>query len=144
MEPIFDEHGRVVAWFATRGFVLDRAGDCRAFVVNGVVFSAERRPLCAFESGYFWDTDGKAMAFVTGARQEVGPRLPVTRVPPTRPSQPRLPVPPQAPLGTMSSLRSRSWSTRTMEALLQDTTMPLVPERRRKRLGAAYRACAIP
>jgi hypothetical protein len=69
--------------------ILDRAARCRAFAANGVVFSAERRLLCTFESCYLWDIQGKALAFVDGACLDVGPRLPITRVPSTRPSEPR-------------------------------------------------------
>jgi hypothetical protein len=142
LEPIFDVQGQVIAWLYEQRFVIDLSNRYRAFVRDGEVWSPGRRHLGQFANGFFWEKQGKAVAFMRGA--STGPSTPAPQVAPEPPRPTVPPIPPLPSLVSPVRAHSRSWSSLTFEALLGDSSFPERPERRRpgKRLGARFRGAS--
>jgi hypothetical protein len=98
LDPVFDKNGKIVGWFRQDGAIVDRFGQYRAFVSNGGVFDYHNHFLGVLKDGYLRDRDGKAVAFIPGAkdgpplpRTGAVPALPVIGPEPVRPSKPLVP-----------------------------------------------------
>ncbi len=126
MDPIFDRNGRVVAWFRREDAIVDRLGEYRAVVSDGAVFDYRAHFLGRLSAGYVWDRDGRAVAFVAGARE--GPALPPEGAVPPPPivgPEPARPAPPPVP-GRVPAY-TREWSDLGWEEFLggrQRQTLP--------------------
>jgi hypothetical protein len=117
LDPIFDRTGKVIAWFRREDAIVDRLGQYRAFVSNGAVFDYQSRFLGRLYAGYIWDRDGRAVAFVMGARE--GPVLPPTGAiprPPVVGPEPARPSP--QPVANPIAAYSGEWSEVEWEAFL--------------------------
>jgi hypothetical protein len=98
MEPIFGKGGAVTGWLYPSGGITDARGNQRAFLVGGNIFDFHGHFLGNLHDDYIRDRDGKAVAFLAGAKD--GPPLPrmgaippppVIRPEPVRPSKPLVP-----------------------------------------------------
>jgi hypothetical protein len=117
LDPIFDGSGKVVAWFRRDDTIVDGLGRYRAFVSNGAVFDYHSHFLGRLYAGYIVDRDGKAVAFVMGARD--GPALPPAGAipkPPVVGPEPARPSPP--PVAVQVPAYSRDWSDLSWEGFL--------------------------
>jgi hypothetical protein len=122
LDPIFDRSGKVIAWFRREDAIVDRLGQYRAFVSNGAVFDYQSRFLGRLYAGYIWDREGKAVAFVTGARE--GPELPPAGAvprPPVAGPEPKRPSP--SPVAEPIAPYSKEWSDLGWEGFLSGKQM---------------------
>lgn len=93
MEPIFDAAGETVGWLHA-DIVCGFDGTATAFLLDGNIFNYEGRHLGQLDRGFFRDTAGDAVAFLSVATG--GPLTPPTQVPSVAPVL--QPPPPPAPL----------------------------------------------
>lgn len=116
MTPIFDANVRLVGFFDGT-YLFDPANEWMAFHDRENVFAPSGRWLGPLKAGTFLDADGKAVAWLSGARPSTGmkpqpPMNPKRPLSPKRPLRPRMPLPPQAPMmpgGGWSSLTWAQW-----------------------------------
>ncbi|MFL6627949.1 MAG: GNAT family N-acetyltransferase [Vitreoscilla sp.] len=116
MTPIFDAHVRLVGFFDGL-YLFDVANEWMAFHDRENVFAPGGRWLGALKAGTFLDAEGRAVAWLAGARPTTGmrpqpPMNPKRPLPPKRPLRPRAPLPPPAPMlpgGGWSPLTWAQW-----------------------------------
>jgi len=116
MTPIFDAHVRLVGFFDGI-YLFDLANEWMAFHDRENVFAPGGRWLGALKAGTFLDAEGRAVAWLAGARPTTGmrpqpPMNPKRPLPPKRPLRPRAPLPPPAPMlpgGGWSPLTWAQW-----------------------------------
>jgi len=114
--PIFDADVRLVGFFDGT-YLFDLANDWVAFHDRGNVFAVGGRWLGPLKDGTFQDGDGRAVAWLAGARPTTGmkpapPMNPKVPLHPKRPLRPRTPLPPPGPMqpgGGWSSLGWAQW-----------------------------------
>jgi GNAT superfamily N-acetyltransferase len=116
MTPIFNADVRLVAFFDGT-YLFDLDNEWVAFHERGHVFARGGRWLGPLAAGTFQDHDGRAVAWLAGARPSTGmrpmvpmnPKLPLH---PRRPLRPRTPLPPPQPMlpgGGWSPLTWAQW-----------------------------------
>jgi hypothetical protein len=98
MGPIFSKDGAVTGWLLPSGGITDADGNYRAFLAGDNIFDYHGHFLGSLHEGYILDRDGKAVAFVPGAkgdpplpRTDTLPPPPVIGHEPDRPSKPLVP-----------------------------------------------------
>jgi hypothetical protein len=101
MEPIFDRNGKTVGWLR-EDVVYDLDGANLAFVFRGALFEYNGKHVGSFSNKFFLDEEGKAVAFVRGARGAIVPPLPSA-----------IPIPPK-PMTTPSPARTTTISVPSM------------------------------
>ena len=114
MTPIFNAEVRLVGFF-DGAYLFDLDNDWVAFHDRGNVFACGGRWLGPFKDGTFQDHDGRAVAWLAGARPATGmkppppmnPKLPLH---PKRPLRPRTPLPPQHPMQPAGGWSKLSWA----------------------------------
>ena len=114
MTPIFDADVRLVGFF-DGSYLFDLANDWVAFHDRGNVFACGGRWLGPLKDGTFQDLDGRAVAWLAGARPTTGmkpappmnPKLPLH---PKRPLRPRTPLPPPVPMQPGGGWSKVSWA----------------------------------
>ncbi|WP_442892008.1 4-fold beta flower protein [Chryseobacterium sp. VD8] len=107
MTPIYDRHGRTIAWI-NNNFIYHLSGrQVLAFINNNSVFTYGSRHLGRFSNGFFRDRNGNAIAFIQGATN--GPIPPIPQIPPIPPIPAIPPIPPIPPIDSLS------WSNLTWE-----------------------------
>lgn len=98
MIPIYNRYGRAVAWLDGR-FIRDLKGPTVAFIRGEHVYTVRGIHVGYFQSGYFRDQVGAAVAFIDSA--EGNPRLPLPgptpEAPPAWPSPPVISIPSAVP-----------------------------------------------
>src|SRR4051812_37321745 len=97
-DSIWDQGGNVCGWLQGTD-VYDLEGQPRAFVSRGAVFSYEGAWRGRLEYDFFWDTEGRAVAFmsqaglkVTGGQPPLPGRAPVPPAPSLASPPPHLSV----------------------------------------------------
>jgi ribosomal protein S18 acetylase RimI-like enzyme len=119
MTPLFDANVRLVAFFDGT-YLFDLDNEWIAFHDRGHVFARGGRWLGPLQDGTFQDPDGRAVAWLSGARPATGMKATVpmnARLPlhPRRPLRPRTPLPPPQPMlpgGGWSPLTWAQWTGR--------------------------------
>jgi len=128
VDPIFNKDGKVVAWFRREDAIVDRLGEYRAVVSNCAVFDYQSHFLGRLYAGYVWDRDGRAVAFVMGARE--GPALPPEGAVPPPPIVGPEPVrPAPSPVPGRVPAYTREWSDLGGDEFLGDRPKPGRPQR---------------
>ena len=90
MEAVWDDSTSLVGWYEpSNGAVYDASYNLRAVVQRGSLYTWQGDHRGYIVDGWFRDGDGRAVAFMRGARG--GPITPIT---PTPPIPPLMPVPP--------------------------------------------------
>jgi hypothetical protein len=121
MNPIFNREGSVVGWLEGDA-VIDRDGRRRAFVSNDGLYDNESHYLGRTHNGFFWDQNGKAIAFIEGAKG--GPLLPrikpIPSEPVIEPSEALPSLPPETPAAPPYK---GLWSKTSWEDFLEAATM---------------------
>ena len=109
LEPIYNRRGKVDAWFdGEAGDIYDRKAVPIGFVEGDAYFTRKGKYLGEFDAGVFWDSRGRAIAFLEGATG--GPLLPLTSIPPIPPSPTVPPARPSTPLAPLAPMQTLSWS----------------------------------
>jgi len=114
MTPIFDANVRLVAFFdGTHLFDLDN--EWIAFHDCGNLFARDSRWLGPLKDGTLQDHDGRAVAWLAGARPVTGmkppkPMNPKVPLHPKRPLRPRTPLPPSFPMQPGGGWSPVSWA----------------------------------
>lgn len=114
MTPIFNADIRLVGFFDGT-YLFDLDNDWVAFHDRGNVFACDGRWLGPLKDGTFQDHDGRAVAWLAGARPATGmkppppmnPKLPLH---PKRPLRPRTPLPPQVPMQPGGGWSKQTWA----------------------------------
>ena len=114
MTPLFDANVRLVGFFDGH-CLFDLDNDWVAFHDRGNVFACDGRWLGPLSEGTFQDQDGRAVAWLVGARPTTGmkpvrPMNPKRPLHPKRPLRPRTPLPPPWPMQPGGGWSSLSWA----------------------------------
>ena len=97
MKPIFNRRGWTIGWLYN-GVIFDRNNRCRAFVLDGYVYTYASHYIGVVQKGIFRDTRGQCIAYMDDASYD--PMLPIpeiTPVPPSPSAIPPTPFPPSPP-----------------------------------------------
>jgi hypothetical protein len=106
MTPIYDRHGRVIAWLRS-DVIFDLNGAAQAFLKDDRVISYAGGHLGRLDRGFFRDCNGGAVAWLEGARG--GPLRPMRQLRPLRPMTQLLPLKPLIPLAPLKPLPQMTW-----------------------------------
>ena len=114
MTPIFNADIRLVGFFDGT-YLFDVDNHWVAFHDRGNVFACGGRWLGPLKDGTFQDHDGRAVAWLAGARPATGMKPPAPMNPklplhPKRPLRPRTPLPPQVPMQPSGGWSKLSWA----------------------------------
>lgn len=118
MTPIFDRNGKTVGWINNR-YILNSANKYQAILNNNKVYAISGNYLGEFKNGYFWDKQGRAVAFIKGAKE--GPIPPIPQIPPIPPVPPVPPIPSIPRIPPIPSIHTFDWSNLSFENFLTST-----------------------
>ena len=116
-KEIYNHRGAVVGWIVGESDIFSRANLYIGFLEETNVFNAGGFYVGEFEDGFFWDRNGRAVAFIDGATN--GPIIPITQIAPISPIHGITPIRPITPVTPVSPVHSLSWSQSAFEAFIR-------------------------
>ena len=117
MEPIFDRHGKTVA-FRRRDYIYDLDGKAAALIRQRALFTFDGEYRGRAEDGFYRDSEARAVAFEAGATG--GPLPPVPKRDAIAPQPQDIPHPPQIEsVPPAPHFRPNTWSDRSWDELLR-------------------------